>query len=560
MARLSKKKALEQANSQNKVCRTAIYTRLSVVDNNKKDNEDSIENQVNIVKDYMSDKEEFKLEKIYTDNGCSGTNFDRPAFKEMFEDIQNHKIDCIIVKDLSRLGRDYIQTGEYIQEIFPFYNVRFIAINNDIDTNNLNSLSNIILNFTNFSNNVYALDIAKKSSQALRTLQEKGSFIGSNPPYGYNKIRDEKTRVVSFVIDEEVADNVRLIFQLKLDGLSYSKIAKYLEENDIPSPYQYLCKKGKLKNENDKTYYWYHYTIKNLLKNEAYIGNMVQGMKKSNRIEGVLQKPTPKEDWVRVEDTHEPIVSKELFYEVQGVINDITDNYHSNLKYTHIEKIEDIYKGKLKCECGGNLYLKRTIKQENKSTYTIYSYKCPRPYMSKNQKQCQVCSISIKYLNCIVLKSIQEQIEKFADLENLMKNKKYTNEFQIKLDTLSKVIDKKSNELSKIIKIKASLYDDLTENLLNENEYVYAKKKYQDKEKELNSMLLELKEEKAFLDSQNSSNNKYLISLMSFKTENTLTKEIIDILIDKIKIHSREDIEIIYNFHHSPPISKEGIK
>lgn len=557
MARLTKKKALEQAQSQEKVYRTAIYTRLSLVDNNKKDNEDSIENQVNIVKDFMKDKEEFKLKKIYQDNGYKGTTFDRPAFKEMLEDIQKNKIDCVIVKDLSRLGRDYIQTGEYIQEIFPFHNVRFIAINNDVDTDNLNSLSNIILNFTNFSNNSYALDISKKSSQAVKMLREKGSYTGTYPPYGYKKIRDEKTKIISFIIDEEVVNNVKLIFKLKLDGYSYSKIAKHLNELDILSPYEHLSSQGILKSRKNKIY-WHHNVIKGILKNEAYVGNMVQGKVKTSLLDGYKNKKLSQDDWVRVENTHQPIISKDEFCQVQEMLNQINIEYNSQKDYKDY-KIEDIFKGKIKCNCGGTYYLTTAVnKYKDQSTYIGHSYRCTTIKRSKKQVNCSVGGISSKYLNEVIFKSIRQQIDNFTDLDSIMKDKEYTNEFQVKFDTLSKRIEKTKKELDKIIKIKESLYDDFTEKLLNENEYILAKKKYQDKEIELKSILIESVKEQTLLDGQKSANAKYLKSLMSFKNEKCLTKEIVDLLIDEIKIHSREDIEIIYKFKLDTSIVKGG--
>lgn len=560
MARMSKKKALEQNLYKENVIRTAIYTRLSVLNNNKENNEDSIENQVDIINDYLKDKEEFKVIAKFFDNGEKGTHFDRPAFKEMLNDIYNNKIDCVIVKDLSRLGREYIQTCTYIQEIFPSYNVRFIAINNNIDTKNLDSFGNIIMNFTNFSNNIYALDISKKSAQALRTRQEQGSFTGSNAPYGFKIFKDEENNIIRLLIDEEVADNVRKIFELKADGKSYTEIITYLEDNDVISPYEYLYKKGELKKEKTKIYHWTNRTVSNLLVNEVYIGNMVQGKNKTSLCEDMKKTKQPKSNWIRVENTHEPIISKELFYQVQNILENNNKNYHNNLKYVHIEREEDIFKSKLKCDCGGNLHQRRRIRKYKckrtgkDSEYISNLYECPTPRPAKGQPKCKFNTISSNHIKNIVLMSIQEQIQKLIDFENLMIKKKYTNEFQIKLDKNKKQIEKATKELEKVAKIKRELYNDYTEKLLTKDEYIYASTKYKDKEISLKSELVNLGEEKDILERQKAKNNKYIKNLMSFKDEKTLTKEIVDILIEEIKIHDRDDIEIIYKFNIETPI------
>lgn len=455
----------------------------------------------------------------------------------------------------------YIQTCMYIQEVFPLYNVRFIAINNNIDTDTLDSFGNIILNFTNFSNNLYSMDLSKKISQSVKTRRELGSFTGRIAPYGYKTFKDEKTKIIKFVIDEEVADNVRMIFKLKCEGQSYSTIISYLEDNDILTPYKYSFKQGLVKIEKDSR--WSSVALRGILRNESYIGNMVQGKSKVSLIEGIENTKQKKEDWVRVENTHEPIINKELFYEVQSILEKSQTKHLNDLKNAPLEKEEDIFKGKLKCDCGCNLFHRYSqVKYEGKaktSNYVIFAYVCPTPTPPKGQPKCKFSSISSKHIKSLVLTSIQQEIQKYVDFEALMRKKKYTNEFQIKLDKNTKQIDKANKELDKTLKIKKELYSDYLDELLTKEEYIYACTKYKDNEISLKNTISSLEEERTTLETKKSKNSKYLKNLVSFKNAKTLTKEMVDLLIDEIKIHDRNDIEIIYHFNIAPP-TKGGKK
>ena len=219
MARKSRKNIIEtKFTTNNKIYNVGIYVRLSVFDDNKKDN-DTIENQKNIILDYLKDKEEFKIISIYEDTNFTGTNFNRSGFERLLEDVRKEKINCIIVKDLSRFGRNYIECGNYLEKVFPFMNIRFIAINDNYDSNNENANQTLTMHLKNIINEIYAKDISKKIKTVIREKQKKGEFTGGYASYGYLKDSENKNKII---INKETEPIVKQIFKLRLQGYSYN--------------------------------------------------------------------------------------------------------------------------------------------------------------------------------------------------------------------------------------------------------------------------------------------------------------------------------------------------
>jgi DNA invertase Pin-like site-specific DNA recombinase len=328
MARISKKVAKntavikESCIKEEKIYKTAIYARISVEDSNTDDG--TIENQILLVRKYIESKPYLKLCDTYIDNGYTGTNFDRESFHNLMEAIKHGKIDCIAVKDLSRFGRDYIETGNYLEKVFPFLGVRFISVNDNYDSHNpvqncgdINS-SNLAVILKNLINDIYSKDISKKCRTALETKQRKGEFIGSNAPYGYMKSPADKHKLV---IDNETAPIVRDIFQWRIDGMSYKAIIRKLEELRILSPSNYLYSKGMLCHEKyAKKIMWHEKAIRDMLSNPVYIGHMAQGKEKSRFEHGLKSQRLPQDKWIIVENTHEALVSRDIFIEYTGII------------------------------------------------------------------------------------------------------------------------------------------------------------------------------------------------------------------------------------------------
>ena len=296
--------------------KTAIYARLSVEDLSKS-NGGTIENQILLVQKYIEAKPYLKLCRIFIDNGQTGTNFNREGFINLMDAVKHGEINCIVVKDLSRLGRDYIETGNYIEKVFPFLGVRFISVNDGYDSCNVaRNGDNLTIILKNLINDIYAKDISRKVKSVYEIKQKKGEFIGNYAPYGYSKSPENKHKLM---INEETAQTVRDIFRWKIDGMSNLEIMRKLNEQKIMSPRNYLFSKNMISSEKyGKHIPWSVNSVGTILSNLAYIGHMAQGKTKNNVDTGRKLKNQSIEKWIIVENTHEPIIEKSVFYAVNN--------------------------------------------------------------------------------------------------------------------------------------------------------------------------------------------------------------------------------------------------
>ena len=280
---------------------TAVYIRLSREDGDKEES-DSVGNQRKLLTEYVSKMENLIIYDVYVDDGYTGTSFNRPSFKRMIADIEEGKVNCVIVKDLSRFGRDYIDTGRYLERVFPELGVRFISVSDGIDS--IRQAYDMLLPIKNIFNEQYARDISKKIQATVKSKQKAGEFIGSFTSYGYKKSPADKNKLI---IDEYAAEVVRKVFRLYVGGMGKLSIAKLLNAEGILCPSEYKMANGlnyKNCNRLESTSYWTYSTINVMLKNEMYRGNMVQG-KKHQRMRS-RQKRVDKENWIVVKGTHEP--------------------------------------------------------------------------------------------------------------------------------------------------------------------------------------------------------------------------------------------------------------
>ena len=320
MARISRKNnsTLTEYNSEKyRIYKTAQYVRLSKEDNGKEDS-DSIDNQIELIKRYISEKPYLSPVELYIDNGYTGTDFNRPNFQRMMDDIRVGKIDCIVIKDLSRLGRNYIEAGEFIDKICPFLGVRLISINDNFDTDNLSSNSELGANLKNLINDIYSKDISRKISSALKAKRLKGEYIGNYAPYGYLKSPNNKNQLI---IDPEVAHIVVKIFEMRASGMGTKVITNNLNDLGYPSPGRLRYERGIITNNNKQgeKLLWNRHVLCDLLKNVVYIGHLAQGRSSSCLYKGLPFYWVAQDQWDVVENTHEPIISQELWDKVQEV-------------------------------------------------------------------------------------------------------------------------------------------------------------------------------------------------------------------------------------------------
>ena len=379
----------------------ALYIRLSKEDENEGPSQ-SVQNQESLLREFVQ-QHRLSVYDTYVDDGWSGTSFDRPSFQRMIADIEEKKVNMVITKDLSRLGRDYIMTGHYMERYFPEHRVRYISLLDGIDTG-VDSTANDITPFRAIMNDMYAKDISKKIKSVKRDKQRKGQFIGGKPMYGYKMHPTEKNKIV---IDEEVAPVVRRIFALALSGMSCRKIATILNEEGIPTPATYCG--WKVGNPGPYTGLWSSERISEMLKNETYIGNMVQGrsVKISYKSKKCLRQSP--ENWVVVEGTHEPIIDPETFQKVQLLV--------SSRKHTRSRTYDFLLKGLIFChECG---YPMAVLNRKNAAGEDRLFFVCRTYQRFTKAGVCTCHSIKEETVNEAVLAKVREVCQAYLNPDRL---------------------------------------------------------------------------------------------------------------------------------------------
>ena len=311
MARTSRKQAFFVPETKNSAIKIALYVRLSNEDNGGK-GKDSINNQLELLLDFSKQLEDAEIVETYIDNGHTGTDFERPEWEHMMTDVRTHKINCIIVKDLSRFARNYLEAGDYLEKIFPFMGVRFIAVNDNFDSKNeIFPEKDLITDFKNLANDYYSKDISKKILSAFKAKKEQGHFIGNKAPYGYTVVDNH------FIIDKPAADIVRRIFKMKMQGMSSYKIACTLNQENVSSPSKYAMEQGWTKYKNSGDILWQPQAVNRILYNRVYIGDMVQGKYNYSIYSREKHGKKEEETWEIKENTHEAIIEKEVFCQIQ---------------------------------------------------------------------------------------------------------------------------------------------------------------------------------------------------------------------------------------------------
>lgn len=528
----------------NMIFKVAMYIRLSREDGDKEESS-SVTNQRNIITRFINENDNFIIVDEYVDDGYTGTNFNRPAFQRMIKDIEKGKINTVITKDLSRLGRDYIDTGRYVQRYFPENRVRYIALLDGIDTLE-DAGMNDIAPFKSVINDMYVKDISKKITSALKERKTAGNFLAVTAPYGYKKNPENKYQLV---INEEEAKVVRYIFRLYLQGNGLTKIAKILTEEEIPVPGISrnigTTRKTKLYN------CWKQTTISRILKNPVYIGNLEQFKRKKVNYKSKKRVTVPKEDRVICYNTHEAIIKKEDFDEVQKIITE-------NKAFSKSTKHDYLFKGFLYCaDCGAKLYL----------TYSDYAYKKYGEYRyttvcytySKYYNQCSRHSNSIPILEKILIENIKKVCNAYLnrDLEKeLIEMVEKENKRNVLEQEYNKKIDNIETKIEDLNLCIRNLYMDKVKNVITEKDYIELSKNFtQERDKLINE-----KEEllKLSTNLKNDNNNKEEIEKVAkeFVSLKKPTKELLSRLIDKVTISEDNIITIYFKFKELTEISQ----
>lgn len=512
----------------------AIYLRLSSDDGDKAES-DSIRNQRSLLQDFVSKHSELSLIEEYVDDGYSGANFERPAFQRMMEDVRNHKINCIIVKDLSRLGRNYIETGRYLEKIFPVLGVRFIAVNDHYDSaDTKNDADQIIVPFKNLINDAYCRDISMKIRSQLEIKRKKGEFTGSYASYGYAKDPVDKNHLV---IDEYAAEIVRFIFNMKMDGYSADRIAMKLNEMGVLTPMEYKRSCGFNYTCGFRSYKdakWCATSVLRILKNELYVGTMVQGKTRKINYKVKVCMDVRPEDWVRVEGTHEPIVSREIFECVQNLMK-------LDTRTSPEEEMIYIFSGLLRCgDCGQNM-VHRVVKKKGKQ----YRYYHCSTY--KNKEGCTSHNISDAKLQKVVLEAIQKQIALLVQADAIMAQIENIPQQQFGVKLLDSQIRTLNAEVQKYKDLRNNLYQDMVDGIITREEYRDIKQTFTRKMERAEESIRELETKKRRLLSNEMRTQKWVEEFKNCRNIESLDRKVTVMLIKRIVIYSSDRIEIHFN-------------
>lgn len=543
MARKSKYFSNENVVNK-KIWSVALYIRLSQEDSDngtEKQESNSVTSQKTLLNEFIEEHDDLIVYDTYIDDGFTGTDFNRPSFQRLLEDMRNGNINCVIVKDLSRLGRNYIEVGNYIEQVFPLFNIRFIAINDLVDSfKNPSSTNTILVPFKNLINDEYARDTSVKIRTSLNGKKKKGEFIGAFPSYGYIKDPKDKHKLI---IDEVAADIVRKIFNWNVnEGLGKIAICHKLNDLGILNPTGH--KKLELgQNYNnygikDNTYTWTPSTVRNILNNEVYIGNTVQGKRRTKSYKVHKVEVVPKEEWVRVENTHEPIIDKETFTKAQELSRRDT-------KVSQKTNELSIWAGFLKCADCRRAMNKKSSTNKSGSKYEYYI--CST-YRKKSNKLCTKHTIKEELLEKAVVQAINLHIDLLINTEEIIKQINESSFQNLKNENIDNMIIAKQNEIAKISNFKRTLYEDWKNADITREEYLEYKQKYENDIERLKLNIERLQNEKQKYENQKQSSNKWIEKFKKQKGITELSREIMMELIDCIYVHDNGNITIRFKF------------
>lgn len=522
----------------NRIYHAAVYVRLSKEDGDKEES-DSIVNQKELIRAFLKDKPDIEVCGEWADDGYSGVNFERPNFKRMIREIEAGHIDCVVVKDLSRFGRNFVEAGRYIDQIFPALGVRFIAVNDSFDSvNGRTSSDRILIPFKNLINDAYCRDISVKVRSQLETKRRKGDFIGSFAVYGYRKDPADRHKLM---VDEYAAGVVKDIFRWKLEGASQQRIADRLNDRGELSPMEYkrFCgmryQSGFQVNVKSR---WTAVAVGRILRNELYTGTMVQGKRTTpnHKVKKTILRPS--EEWVRVEGSHAPIIDKEDFLAVGRLL----------LQDTRVAPREEtvyLLSGLVFCgDCGHGMV--RNSVCRNGKTYVYYM--CGN---NRTNGKCSSHRVSGGQLEQSVFLALKQHIAQTADMERVLAYIEALPYHQTEVEKADRQLLKKQEEAEKYTRLKTSLYESLMDGLVDKGEYLELKTLYDGKLQEAKAAMARLREEMESLLQNRTGGTYWIEQFKKHRNLTELTRHIAVTLIDRIEVCEDCRIQIRFKYQDS---------
>ena len=517
--------------------KAAEYLRISREDGDKEES-DSIGTQKDITHEYVEQNEDIVFVDEYIDDGWTGTNFARPDFERMMADVKPGAVNCIIVKDLSRLGRNYILVGQYLEMIFPLLNIRFISIVDHIDSvKDPASINNALVSFKNVMNDEYCRDISNKVRSSLDRKRGKGEFIGSFASYGYFKDPEDHHHLV---IDPAAAEVVRDIFQWFLGGMSIIGIAKKLNQLGIPNPSMYKKQLGlNYKHPAGELCdgLWPDSSVKRILKNRIYTGDMVQNKTKIKSYKVHVCVTVPEEDWVIVPNTHEAIISHEHFETVQQLLRRDT---RVSPGVTHVS----IFGGYIRCADCRRAMAKKTAVQPYKK---YYYYVC-QTFRKGNRDACTKHTIREEKLYQAVLATIQAQIKLAVSMDELLQDLKRNDVKGHKSSRLEAMLEARKKEHARVSQLKIDLYPDWKSGVISKGEYLALKEKFDGQLAQIERSITSIKEEIKQYKKTTIVENQFITHFTKHRNITELTREVIVELVEMIYVHEGGTITIEFKY------------
>lgn len=527
---------------------TAIYARLSVENSGKDDDGNSLQNQIAVCEDYLDGCPHLRLTEVYSDNGRTGTVFDRPAWNRLMDDVRTGKIQCIVVRDLSRFGRDYVETGSYLEKIFPALGTRFISVKENFDNFTCgNAMESLSVSLQNLVNAMYSRDISKKVSTALRAQMETGNFRNRNLPYGYLWNGDK----TAYVVDEEAAAVVRQIFEWKRQEVSVYTIVERLKTGGIESPERHKRRAGARSGGNIQGEGWCPSTIRGILQNRAYIGEMVCGKSETALYKGLKKHVTETDKWIVVPDAHPPIVSISDFEAVERQMREDSAHRETAMEWSADIRagMIDLFAGKIFCaDCGKRMYYKRQRICGCKNVTFRGVYDCST-HVRRGHATCFNHFIRQDALNEKVFNAIRDQLQVALDYEKLLLAMRGGSGKASVREKHKAAVASVKLRLNALKKKRAGLYESYVEGILNEEEYAFAKQTYEEQYEALNRLLDEAVERRERFLASISPDNKWLTMMRGAAGMTGLTQELVDAMIEKVLVYGGGRIEVVFNYN-----------
>lgn len=515
--------------------KATAYIRLSYTDDHSKES-DSVDNQRKLIENFVSQNPDIEIVCEKIDDGYSGIIFDRPAFKEMMQLVTDGSINCVIVKDLSRLGREYIETGRYLRRIFPTYGVRFIAITDNIDTAHENGSDDLTVSVKNIMNEAYCRDISIKTRTALEVKRRNGDFVGAFTVYGYMRSESNKNQLIP---DPYASRVVQDIFRMRLDGSSASKIASELNRLGILSPLAYkrnnglpYAKKGYADKDNCK---WSATTIIRILQDEIYTGTLVQGKQGTPHYKIKQMEQRPSSEWIRVPNAHQALVQKQDFELVQHI---------SNLDTRTAPQKDSVYlfSGVLICGCCGGRMTRKTNRSNGKEYHYYY---CPTG--KKNGCGHAVMLKEDDLIEC-VRENLKAYIDNVVSLDALLQGIDQETINQTMVKEYTDHITDNERRLEQTLEFKARLYENLVSGALTREEYASYKANYTRQAEQIRASIQALKDKLNDVLENKSERNRWISHFTEFSSLETLDRKAIVHFIKSIRVVGKKELDITFNF------------